>query len=196
MAKTINAILDFWFGELDDRGLSPPEQHALWFKSSADTDQYCSAQFGDRVTLAVAGELDHWAESDRGLIALVLLLDQFTRNIYRDTPLAFSGDPGALALARHTIATGRHRHLPAIHQVFLYLPLEHAEDLAVQEQSVELFAKLAAVTRQEMLAGFSRYAVSHRDVIAQFGRFPHRNAILERESTKAELKYLDTHGGF
>ncbi len=194
--KTTNAILDFWFGELDNRGLSAPAQHALWFTSSADTDRHCQDQFGDRVAQAVAGDLAHWAESDRGLIALILLLDQFTRNIYRATARAFSGDPVALALAKQTIASGRHKRLPAIHQVFLYLPLEHAEDLAVQEQSVELFATLAAATEQEMFAGFSRYAEAHRDVIVLFGRFPHRNAILKRESTKAELKYLLTHGGF
>lgn len=196
MTETINAILDFWFGKLDEQGLCAESQHALWFKSSGLTDQHCRDHYGEYVSQAIAGELDHWTDSDSGLIALILLLDQFTRNIYRDSAQAFSGDSRALDLAQRTIIAGHHQRLPAIHQVFLYLPLEHSEDLEVQEECVELFDELAGVTGHEMFAGFSRYAVAHRDVIAQFGRFPHRNRLLGRESTALELDYLDTHGGF
>jgi uncharacterized protein (DUF924 family) len=196
MTDTLNSILQFWFGELDDDGLCGPEQNALWFKSSAETDRLIRDKFGELVDRAIAGNLDHWEETDEGLIALVLLLDQFTRNIFRDTPLAFSGDNKALDLALRNIATGRYKNLPLVHRVSLFLPLEHSEALAIQERGVALFAELIAESGHEMIIGFGRYATAHRDVIEQFGRFPHRNAILGRISTEAELAYLDTHGGF
>ena len=169
---------------------------ALWFQSSAETDEHCRQHFGSLVEQALAGELVDWADSDEGLVALVVLLDQFTRNLYRGTPRAFAGDAAALALAQANIASGHYQRLPAIHQAFLYMPLEHCEDLEVQEECVTLFEDLAAVTGNELLANFTRYAIAHRDVIARFGRFPHRNAILGRESSAAELEYLQTHGGF
>ncbi|MEH6589956.1 MAG: DUF924 family protein [Halioglobus sp.] len=196
MTETINNILFFWFGALDDHGMSAPSQHALWFKSSTSTDHVCRDRFGELVAQAIAGELLHWSRTDKGLIALILLLDQLPRNVYRGTPGAFSGDKMALELAKATIAAGHHRRLPAIHQVFLLLPLEHSENLDTQEQCVGLFSELVDIAGSEAIAGFSRYAVAHRDVIAQFGRFPHRNTILGRDSSAQELEYLDTHGGF
>jgi uncharacterized protein (DUF924 family) len=197
MEDTIIAeILMYWFGPLDSDGLSEPAQHGLWFKSSVDTDKECEELFCSAVEQAIAGKLDYWAKSDRGLIALILLLDQFPRNIYRGTASAFSGDNKSLIVARQAIAMSRHKDLPLIHRVFLYLPLEHSEDLAVQEQCVALFEELASTTGLEQMTGFCRYAVAHRDVIAQFGRFPHRNAILERQSTAAETEHISTHGGF
>ncbi len=160
------------------------------------SDETCRARFGHLVEQAIAGELDGWVDTNDGLIALIILLDQFTRNIYRGTAQAFAGDPQALAIAQHTIASGHHQRLPAIHQVCLYLPLEHSEDKDVQEECVTLFEELAVVTGSEQIASFTRYAIAHRDVIAQFGRFPHRNALLERKSRPAELAYLEKHGGF
>ena len=189
-------ILMFWFGPLDDEGLSAPSQHGLWFKSSADTDKKCKDLFAAAVEQAIAGELDNWATSDRGLIALMILLDQFPRNIYRGTAAAFSGDCHALPLAQQAIAEGRHLKLPLIHRVFLYLPLEHSEDLAVQEQCVSLFADMARATSLPQMEDFCRYATAHRDVIARFGRFPHRNVILGRTSSPAEEQHIATHGGF
>ena len=196
MPQAIDAIHDYWFGELDDTGMSPPELHKLWFQSSADDDSHCASTFGPLVEDAVAGGLQDWENSDLGLVALVVLLDQFTRNIYRGTPAAFSGDARALALAQHCIVHGHHQRLAAIHQVFLYLPLEHTEDLDVQEECVSLFEELAGITGLAQVTDFTRYAVAHRDVIARFGRFPHRNAILGRTSTAEELDYLATNGGF
>jgi uncharacterized protein (DUF924 family) len=192
----IGQIHDFWFGQLSDTGMGEEDRNALWFGSSAQTDQRCAQAFGARVEQAVGGGLIDWPDSDRGLIALILLLDQMTRNIYRGTPGAFTGDDRALALAQQAIAAGHHQRLPAIHQVFLYLPLEHSEDREVQEECVTLFEELALVTGNEQIAGFTRYATAHRDVIAQFGRFPHRNAILGRASSADELTYLEQHGGF
>lgn len=196
MPAAIHEIHDYWFGELDETGMPDPSRHALWFQSTPADDERCRSRFADRVDAALAGGLAEWEGSDRGLVALVLLLDQFTRTIYRGTPRAFAGDPRALQLARHCVARGHHQRLPAIHQVFLYLPLEHSEDLAVQEQCVSLFEELAAVTGSSRLADFTRFAVAHRDVIARFGRFPHRNAILGRHSSAEELEYIETHGGF
>lgn len=196
MAADIEAIHEFWFGALDEGGMCAPDHHKLWFESSPGTDEFCQERFGELVELAVAGELERWEASDRGLVALILLLDQFTRNIYRLTPAAFSGDARALDLAQRTIVTGHHQRLPAIHQVFLYMPLEHSEDLALQDRCVALFEELAAQFPGRQVAGFTRYAVAHRDVIARFGRFPHRNEILGRESTSEELSWLQTHGGF
>ncbi len=196
MHPAIADIHDYWFGPLDDGGMADAIRHKLWFQSAPEDDEVCQIRFGALVKEAVAGGLETWPDNNRGLIALILLLDQFTRTIYRGTPAAFSGDARALALAQHCIAHGHHRRLPAIHQVFLYLPLEHTEDLNVQEECVELFAELAAITGLEAMTGYLRYAVAHRDVIARFGRFPHRNAILGRESSAEELAYLKKHGGF
>lgn len=196
MTATINDIHQFWFGPLDEFGMCAGDRNALWFKASEENDASCRTRFGDLVEQALAGELDSWEHRDDGLIALVLLLDQVTRNIYRGTARAFAGDARALTLAQNAIATGHYQRLPAIHQVFLYLPLEHCEDPDVQEECVTLFEELAVVTGNEDIDGFTRYAVAHRDVIAQFGRFPHRNTLLGRASSQAELDYLEKHGGF
>jgi len=196
MDSAIDDILSFWFGELDERGLCDPGQHQLWFRKSDDTDRRCRTKFGEQVAAALAGELDQWAQSDSGLMALVLLLDQFTRNINRDTPAGFAGDSRALELALATIDSGRHTRLPAIHRVFLYLPLEHSEILGDQDRCVALLTGLADEVGIEQFQEFVRYAEAHQQVIAQFGRFPHRNAILDRKSTETELAYLEKHGGF
>jgi uncharacterized protein (DUF924 family) len=196
MTEHIDNILAFWFGKLDEAGLCLEDRNPLWFTASDKTDATCRTDYGQLVEQALAGELDSWADTDDGLIALIILLDQFTRNSYRGTARAFAGDSQALALAQDTIASGRYQRLPAIYQVFLYMPLEHHEDAEVQEACVTLFEELAEITGNAQIASFTRYAVAHRDVIAQFARFPHRNALLGRESTAEELTYLQTHGGF
>lgn len=196
MNAIIDDILCYWFGELDEAGLCTGNRNSLWFASNPAIDRAIGERFGSLVARALAGELEEWAAQDRGLVALVLLLDQFTRNIHRGTPGAFSGDGRALTLAQGAVESGRHRRLPVTHQVFLYLPLEHCEDLDVQEECVTLFEELAVITGSGEIADFTRYAVAHRDVIARFGRFPHRNAILGRDSTPEELAYLERHGGF
>ena len=196
MEDEISAIHQFWFGPLDDAGFAAAQQNQLWFSASKETDTALRSRFGPLVTAALAGELNHWTAGDMGLVALVLLLDQFTRNIYRGTPQSFAGDGAALELAQSSLASRRHEALPPIHQVFLFLPLEHCENLAVQEQCLRLFSELADRSDADLTNGFARYALAHRDVIARFGRFPHRNAILGRESTAEELAYLEKHGGF
>jgi uncharacterized protein (DUF924 family) len=192
----VEAIHDFWFGPLDSNGFPSAEKHQLWFRVSPETDATIRVRFESLVLDAMAGKLDHWAEGDAGLIALVLLLDQFTRNIYRGSAAAFSGDSKALGLARKTIHARRDRSLPVIHRVFLYMPLEHAEDIEAQEQCVGLFSDLTADSDAQMLQQFRRFAVAHRDVIRQYGRFPHRNDVLGRDCSEEELAYLEQHGGF
>ncbi|MEE4660648.1 MAG: DUF924 family protein [Halieaceae bacterium] len=197
--SVIGAILDFWFGALDDSGLPRESRNALWFRGGEAVDNAIRTQFAGDVEAAIAGERQHWAETPDGTIALVLLLDQFTRNIYRNTPAAFSGDAAALALARETVARGADAAMPVIHRVFLYVPFEHAEDRVAQEEGLACFERLlreCPEPAREMVEGFQRYMVAHRDVIAAFGRFPHRNAILGRTSTAAEAEHLAVHGGF
>jgi len=196
MTDNITEIHDFWFGDLDENGLCTTDRNALWFGADEQTDVTCRVRFGAPLVLALDGNLDSWVNTDRGLIALVVLLDQFSRNIHRGTAQAFGGDPRALALAQDAIASNRHLRLPVIHRVFLYLPLEHSEEFALQNQCVDLFEELMRVGNHPQFASFTRYAKSHRDVIAQFGRFPHRNAALGRTSSAGEIAYLEQHGGF
>lgn len=196
MDSAIHEILEFWFGPLTDQGLCAQPRNALWFQSSASTDAHCREQFGGYLEAGIQGELAHWTESNEGLIALIVLLDQFSRNIHRGTPAAFAGDEMALGYALEAIKTGRDKQLPAIHRAFLYMPLEHCEAIDMQEECVALFETLARAVPDEQIVSFSRFAVAHRDVIAQFGRFPHRNAILGRQSSAAELEHLEAHGGF
>lgn len=196
MDREVTAILDFWFGPLDADGMSLPAQQAMWFKSSAETDALCRERFGEQVNHALSGGLVHWEADNRSLIALILLLDQFTRNIYRNTADAFAGDRRALALATACLDNGCVAHMPTIHRVFLLMPLEHSEDIAIQNRCVAEFEQLGRKTGHQQIEDFTRYARAHRDVIARFGRFPHRNALLGRSSTPEERDHLETHGGF
>jgi uncharacterized protein (DUF924 family) len=182
-------VLDFWFG--DASGIDP-----RWFRRSDAFDREIAARFGAAVQAALAGGLERWAETTDGALALILLLDQFTRNMHRGTPLAFAGDAQALALSRRLVATGEHLQLSPLRRWFAYMPLEHAEDLALQAQCVRLFEALAAEPgpHREALAGALDYARRHHDVIARFGRFPHRNATLGRVSSVAEAAFLRQPG--
>lgn len=196
MGKAIEDVLAFWLGEPDETGMSDAAHRQLWFSADPALDTRIRERFSALVAIALEGGLDGWADGDRGLVALLVLLDQFTRNIHRGTAGAFVGDPAALALAREAVAAGRDRHLPLIHRVFLYLPLEHSEALADQDRCVALFRALGAESSHPGVAEFTRYAEAHREVIARFGRFPHRNAALGRPSTPAEADWLARHGGF
>ncbi len=197
--ERIADILAYWFDDLDQYGVCSPRQHQLWFQSRAETDAHIQTCYGELVAAALRGQLDHWAEHADGLIALVLLLDQFTRNIHRGTAQAFAGDSRALTLVQKAVAHGIDRGMPTIHRVFLYIPYEHSEDLEVQEQGIKLFDRLSENCHEQVRAevdSYRDYAVAHRDVITRFGRFPHRNNSLGRESTAAEQQHLEQHGGF
>ncbi len=178
-------VLAFWFGSTD---ATDPR----WFKRSDAFDAAIRERFGTTVESALAGRLDGWAARPPSALALIVLLDQFTRNIHRGTPAAFAGDAQALTLALQLVDSGEHLRLPPLQRWFAYLPLEHAEDRALQQQCVRLFEALAAEVgpHREALAGALDYARRHHDVIARFGRFPHRNAILGRASTAEEATFL------
>ena len=161
---------------------------ARWFTRDAAFDGEVASRFGGLLVEARAGKCDGWAATPEGALALVLVLDQFSRNIHRGSPLAFAADARALALARAVVARGWHQALPAPDAAWFLLPFEHAEDLDAQERAVALFGSLG-------LGEMTWYAELHRDVIKRFGRFPHRNAVLGRPSTEAELAFL-RGGGF
>jgi uncharacterized protein (DUF924 family) len=192
-------VLDFWFGEVDSRGMSSQKQQKLWFNPPPGTDETIKARFGHTVEMALAGRLEEWAASPGGLTALVILLDQFTRNIFRGSAAAYSGDARALALARLAAARDWPASLPIIYRVFLCMPFEHAEELEAQDEGLTFLDDLlteCSDSARPHVADFRRYMAAHREVIARFGRFPHRNHILGRTTTAEESAYLEKHGGF
>jgi len=196
---TPHEVIDFWIGpDLDDRG-AVELASKRWYAADAEFDAHVRDRFGAAIRRAREGAFRDWERSAHGVLALVILLDQFSRNAYRDTPEAFAGDARALAVAGSAVDCGLDRELGCAGRAFLYHPFEHSEALADQERSVRLFESLveeASAEWREFAADFVPYAHSHREVIARFGRFPHRNAILGRESTSEELEYLRAGGGF
>ncbi len=190
-------LLDWWFGKGVTASEVAGHKHGLWFGYRAEQDADADTRFGGLVAQALDGCLGDWADSPHGWLALVLLLDQLPRMIYRGTPRAFAGDERAQHLVCEGMAHGGDVLLTPIQRVFIYLVLEHAEDLRVQEQAVAHFQRLCTLATAEdraLFADFLDFAVRHRDVIARFGRFPHRNDVLGRETTEAEQAFLATPG--
>lgn len=183
-------VLDFWFGAPGSPEHGKPRE--CWFRKDLDFDAAIRARFGSVVNEALAGGLVDWAGDPRTALALLLLLDQFPRNLFRQSAEAFAGDPRARLLAREMVAARWDEGLLPVERVFVYLPFEHSEDLADQDRAVALFAALAKA--QPGFAGFLDFAERHREVIGRFGRFPHRNAALGRASTPAEALYLAQPG--
>jgi uncharacterized protein (DUF924 family) len=184
------AVIDFWFLPTTD------PQHGRfrreWFRRDETFDEAIRSRFGALIETALAGELSDWETTAEGALAHILLLDQFTRNIYRDTARAFAGDSQALALAGHLVTSGRDKNLPPLQRWFVFLPFEHSEAMIDQERSVALFAGLRREAQDAAYESAYDYAVRHRTVIERFGRFPHRNALLGRISTPEEIEAL-TH---
>ncbi len=181
--ERVNEILEFWFGDGSD-----PARERRWFAQDAAFDQACRAGFMTDHERAAGGELDRWKEEPSSTLALVLLLDQFPRNIFRGAPRAFATDPKALATAKDAGARGFDLALPPVQRPFIYLPFQHSENLDDQKESVRLFHKLAA--EHPAMAGYVQYAEQHIGLIRRFGRFPHRNAVLGRASTAEETEFL------
>lgn len=181
-------VLTFWFAD----------RHAVyWFAGNAGFDAQIRLRFAATVAAASAGKLDEWAHTPDGWLALLIVLDQFRRNLYRDDARAWACDGKALTLALAGIARGDDQRVPAARRAFAYLPLEHAEDLALQNQCVELFVALGAVAgpvQRVAMESLLDYARRHQQVIERFGRFPHRNALLGRTSSSAELAWLAEPG--
>lgn len=181
-----HAVLDFWFLPPDDAGHG--QSRVEWFRKDAAFDALIARQFAPLIDSAIAGGLRDWETTPQGALARIIVLDQFTRNVYRDTPQAFAGDAQALLLARQMTDTGSDQSLPPMQRAFAYFPFEHAEEMDMQARAVQLFQRLA-----QAHAGFDSmldYALRHQEVIARFGRFPHRNAILGRQSTPEEEAFL------
>lgn len=183
------AILEFWFGPENSPSRSTPRD--AWFRKDAAFDTEIRERFDTAIAVALAGGYGEWCTTAKGALARVLALDQFTRNVHRDTPAAFAGDARALATAQDAVDRSLDRELEPFGRWFLYMPFEHAEDSAAQERSLALFATLA---EESGLAAPLEWAQKHADVIARFGRYPHRNAILGRVSTPEELAFLGQPG--
>ena len=183
-------VLEFWFGA--PGSAVHGQSRAEWFRKSAAFDREIGQRFGSLIERALRVELTAWDASAESALARILLLDQFTRNVFRGTPRAFAGDALALAAAQSMVAARQDQALLPVQRMFAYLPFEHAEDLHLQDESVRLFTELAADA--PALDTIVDYAHRHRAVIVRFGRFPHRNAALGRASTPEELAFLETPG--
>jgi len=179
----IKRVIAFWFdGNFEDR-------RKAWFIKSADFDTEIKIKFGDDVEKASAAAYDSLAQTPEGALALIILLDQFPRNIFRGDPQAFATDLKALVIARRAIANGLDTDLSVVQKIFFYLPFEHSENMDDQNRALELCEALGDDS-------YLKYAIAHRDVIERFGRFPHRNKVLGRLSTLEEIKFLKHFGGF
>ncbi len=190
-------ILSYWFPE-DFSSVDPEtrrRQMQRWMAGGLEVDREITERFGEVLEQARGGELDHWAATARGRLALIIVLDQFSRNVYRGSPLSYAQDEKALRLAVEGIELGMDQELSDMERFFFWLPLGHSEDLALQERSVSHAEEEAANAPSHLRAG-TEFGVSQakaaRDVIARFGRHPHRNEILGRECTPEELEYLRT----
>lgn len=192
---TSEEVLDYWFGEPARTFADLERKMRRWFMEAALLDDELRARFGPTIDHALAGELDHWADEPRGRLALIVVLDQLTRQAFRGHALAFAGDQRALALALDALDRGWHESLPVERATMMAMPLVHAEDLTVQERSVELRRQAKKTAPAELAPFFEialEQAIKHRDWIARFGRFPGRNAALGRTSTPEEVEFLAT----
>jgi len=179
--STPQDVLRFWFG--DPAG----EDRKAWFEKDPAFDNRIRSEFLDLHSAAARGELAHWRNRADSALALIVLTDQFPRNMFRGSAAAFSTDPVALGTARHVVASGWDKVMLPVERMFVYLPFEHSESLFEQERSLALFAPLGAFTET---ANNPDYARRHWEIVRRFGRFPHRNAALGRASTPEEIEFL------
>jgi uncharacterized protein (DUF924 family) len=203
--RRAHEILEFWFGQRPYTLASVQQRGRLWFgdpqapELAPQTDEVITQRFGTLTDQAASGHLLGWASSPKRRLALVLLLDQFPRNIHRGTAQAYAQDRAALSLTLSGMQLGAEAALDPVERVFFYMPLQHSESRDVQEESVAAFHRLAAEAPAELKAYFASvqgFAVDHRAVIERFGRFPQRNAFLGRESTAEEKQWLNAGGGW
>jgi uncharacterized protein (DUF924 family) len=180
--QAIDEILQFWFEDIE---------HSRWFIKDHDFDRKLETRFGDLLKQALSGQLDAWSDTPLGRLALIILLDQFSRNIYRDSACAFAADAKALHLTIDGIEQHFDEKLSLEERSFFYMPLRHAEDLQMQQLGLKKTRELNATGY-----GTDKYALNHLVMIERFGRFPHRNKILGRSSTPEEEAYVKANGGF
>lgn len=189
-ASETDAVLDFWFGAPDSAEFGSARK--AWFTKDAAFDAQVRERFGALVERALRGELDAWADAPRSALAQILLLDQLTRNAFRGTSRSFAGDARALAAASRMVGARQDEALPPFMRGFVYLPFEHAEGMAMQDEAIRLFNRLASEAPEH--ADMLDYAHRHRAVIERFGRFPHRNEVLGRQSTAEEIAFVQQPG--
>jgi uncharacterized protein (DUF924 family) len=197
MMETVSTILRYWFGDKNSASEINDEKKTLWWAKSFDTDQEITDRFEPATRAISCGEFSEWQSTPEGLLASIICVDQFPRNMYRGTPDAFVFDPVALGFANMMIDRGWDQELQPVNRLFCYLPFEHSEALSDQHKAVRLIGAIrdaAAVTEKEIFENFFQFAKRHYEVISQFGRFPHRNEILGRESTQLELEFLEKPG--
>lgn len=190
----IDAIIDDWIGNADTSPTAVKAKSKRWYSGGEKLDNEIRERFGALLTRAENGALDHWQETARGSLALIILLDQFSRNVYRGTGKAFANDAKAVSVADQAVSLDQHLSLGVVGCSFLLHPYHHAETLALQDRCVAGYEALMARSPQEwheQIQSHLDYAIEHRRVVEQFGRFPHRNAVLGRESTEAESRYLE-----
>jgi uncharacterized protein (DUF924 family) len=194
---TPETILDFWLGSKPDDAVVAKERADLWWSKNKATDDEIRRRFEIYVVLAISEHLNDWLSTPSGRLALIILTDQFPRNIYRDTARAFSCDKKALTWCIEGLENKVDRQLRPIERVFFYLPLEHGEYIEHQDLSVKCFSELlssAPADQRGIFEEYLSYAIRHREIIQRFGRFPHRNKVLGRESTPDELAFLAEPG--
>jgi uncharacterized protein (DUF924 family) len=195
--ETISEIAAFWLGSSLESPEAASDRREWWYRGGTAVDDDIRARFGGFITKACVGELIAWQSTPDGALAVILLLDQFTRNIYRNTPRAYEGDAHAYDVVTRAIEQNLDTALPTVSRIWLYHPFHHAETVEDQDSGLALLDKL----REEAPAEWRPYVVrsiegwtSHRNIVARFGRFPHRNAVLGRDSTEEELDFLKTNG--
>lgn len=194
-------ILDFWFGPLDEDGLPDKAHRQRWFESSRTFDREVRRRFLSLMLVASEDGLESWRKAPGGRLAEILLLDQVPRHVHRGTAMAYDHDRAARKRCREGLERGTDTELPLIGRAFFYMPLQHSEKLTDQDDAVGLYQQLSAsassARARDVFAEFYRSARQHRDIIAQFGRFPHRNKLLKRKHTPAEIEFLDAgHDSF
>ena len=197
MANKQQKILDFWFDDIDNHPDRIEARNKLWWSHDPDTDEYVKKSFHMDVIAARNSGYQSWHKMPEGNLALIILLDQFSRHIYRGQSNAFAGDSEALAIAQQGIIAGFDKELSFFERVFYYLPFEHSEDLKKQKMSVALYTRLcdeAAPEHKTFAENYLEYAQAHYDIIERFDRFPHRNEILDRDSSEEEMAFLQTEG--
>lgn len=194
--ERVNEVLDYWFSDIGN-GFELGDQNRLWYTGGEAIDNAIKQRFGPLLEEALTGKLDGWAVTAKGALALIVLLDQFTRNIYRGTAKAFAGDSHAVSLVERGLSKGFDQQLTYLQRSFFYMPLEHSECEQHQMLCVKLFEALVADVPPEgkrVIQSSLDYALKHAGIIQQFGRFPHRNDALGRPSTEQEKLYLDSGG--
>lgn len=197
LPTSAKSVLDYWFGPLPLSPATASQKASLWWQGSADTDFDLERRFGKLAQAAARGQLAHWADTPRGALALIILLDQLPRNLHRGSAEAFAQDEKALVQAKALVASNGLESLHLLEQVFCLLPFEHSEQLDDQRFSVAAFANLhrhASEEWHQITQSLLEFAQQHFDIVEEFGRFPHRNQALQRTSSTAELTFLQGGG--